>query len=127
MDSGVGWGITGNRSYAAVDGLSEDSHERVHLLNVIQAAHCHSFQEKTSFDRALSTLPLALFTLQSLQSLLLDVRLYKKEWQQIFFTLLFCCWFWIRDLGSEIWDGKNPDPGSGMNIPDTALQNSHHV
>jgi hypothetical protein len=66
MDSGVGWGITGNGSYAAVDGLFEDSHGRAPLLNVIHAAHCHSFKEETSFDRALSALPLALFTLQSL-------------------------------------------------------------
>ncbi len=40
-----------------------------------------------------------------------------------FFTPLFCCCFWIRDLGSEIRDpgsgmGKNQDPGSGINIPD---------
>jgi hypothetical protein len=46
MDRGVGWGITGNGSYAAVDGLCGDSHGRAHLLNVIQAAHCHSFKKE---------------------------------------------------------------------------------
>ncbi len=30
----------------------------------------------------------------------------KKVWQQIFFTPVFCCCFWIRD------------PGPGINIPD---------
>ncbi len=47
----------------------------------------------------------------------------KKLWQQIFFTNVFHCCFWIRDPGSEIRDpgsgmGKNQDPGFGMNIPD---------
>jgi hypothetical protein len=56
----------------------------------------------------------------------------------IFFTLLFCCCFWIRaprsglrDPGFGIRDpgsgmGKNQDPGSGINIPDKHPGYSKH-
>jgi hypothetical protein len=40
----------------------------------------------------------------------------KKVGQQIFFTLLFCSCFGIRDQRSGM--DKNQDPGSGINIPD---------
>jgi hypothetical protein len=33
----------------------------------------------------------------------------------------------IRDPGSEIRDGKNPDPGSGINIPDPQHWYHHYV
>ncbi len=67
-------------------------------------------------------------------SILWNLLLHKKVWQQIFFTPLFCFCFWIRDPRSEIQDprseirdpgsgmGKNQDPGSGINIPDPPQQ-----
>ncbi len=49
----------------------------------------------------------------------------KIVWQQIFFTPLFCCCFWIRDPGSRIWNPgwiKNQDPWWAFRIRNTATK-----
>ncbi len=60
----------------------------------------------------------------NLFAILWNLWLHKKLWQQIFFTPLFCCCFWIRDPRSGIRDGwksgsgiRDKHPGSATLCP----------